>query len=435
MIRREWVRKQVGLGEDEEGEYGKLSRVQYDKGWREIGYDIGVPEPSQASLAGYLLGNREKTPLELFREVFTESLMEKFTEMIGFHRIRPRDVEVFIGMRCILQGKGKPPVPSNPAQVLLGEYTRLKQELDEEFNLPRKYGRTAIGSHKLFSRYLVRALLTPTLASNQLKAALSSLFPPTLHVLVDEKLHRHFREYSICRYAPYGNAQRSPWLTQLCTVFPGTLLPLCLGFYGAPFNETAAQVTLWKWVRSQLGTKVILWLGSQYTSRAQMGVCSALGLRWAAPYRAQCFPSMQLLLSQLGSHPGEYRAMINPQYHTTLVSYTEGMIGSEKRVEMGNIWQPDVSNEVIHGPSLSLAGYQDVSQACDMWNEMVLQHPWPYDRRSWDRHMDSYLFTSILINCFHIWKSLGSFSLRSAVAFDDFCIQLGRDLILTASRQ
>lgn len=430
--------KRVESMKNKSGEHGDAYKRVKEEGWKGVSPYSKFSLKADCNLAhvgGVALGCEKATAVDIFLKIFTSDVIEQLVRLVGHRSICAKDIYGFIAMRCLLQGRRKPELANARNEVLQKEYTLLKREKDAALGLASKNGRTGIPGVNLFKKYMTEGLISSQMASTTLSDRMVALISPGKHVSLDEKARKHFVGTSLYKRAPKTAEKHCFWISQLCCKMEGTKLPITLGFYPffAPKEDVSVESigTVWKWVQRLLlrcESKAIVCADAFFTSPSQVDLCKALELRWVGTLDSAKFPSLASLIRLVD--PYDY-VVLNNERNGCMFSYYKPFGDPRCRgYTMGNVFSLKGARNLEPPLPFIADEYSAMQDCCEMFNGMVGRTWWPYGRRSWNKHVDTFFFTSLLLNCYHIWRSVGEIETKESVSFDEFTIKLGDELLL-----
>lgn len=427
------------------GEERKMMYVQLmGEEWEDIGsyanYNIAQGR-DPPHLGAILRLPNIASPLDIFLSIFDMDLVEALFRVGKKEGIPMGQAYILLGMRCYLLGKGKARTAARKVNVVQWEYTELKKELDQTMGNPRHNNRTLIPGFSLFNKMLGEYLLDSYITRTSLSERFLRILNPGRHIHLSSKLKSYFRKGRICSLAPSHLTHRNHWMVQLCGSMEGTGLPILFACYPDidKMGSAEDEVTrAWKWADHLLKTsrsERMICADAPFTSVDQVKLCRELELMWVGELMQSRFIDFKNMVESNGIGEEEHVSLYNRVGGESFCYCLSRDYASHQGYLMTNIINPSPGPDTNSPAHMLSHLYDSMCKIGDQFNRLLVGKWWPYNRRSWEKHMDSYLFSATLLNCYHIWKSLGDISERARVPFNAFCIDLAKQILSWAKNK
>lgn len=406
-----------------------------DNGWEDLSEYDHVELEIDASLfhRPARLGDESQGTLDIFISLVPTSVVTGLHKENNLKDASIIDTYALFAMRCYLYGAPIPDTPGSRVRVLMDQYVQAKKTLDKKLDLAVNRGGTLIPGKVRFEKHMSCCLFPPAFVMNVLTNQMASLLRFSQTVTLDCTAKKPFQGSPLYRYVPLGAKQRERWFVQLVAVLEGSGLPIVTGYYlTMPEQNLGGHENTLPWVQQVLREKEvcpIICTDEFYVSPNQIALCRQEKIPWLARIRNETIPEVRMMTASVKMEGNAYRIYRNESEGVSCTYIQEEEERRTKRYFLDNISKPvsDLEGRKMFPKQVDL--YDNSAHGCKQLNQLLYEYRWPYQRRSWAKHFDSYVFTSLLITCYHLWLSAASSEDRASVSFHTFCMKLAEDIL------
>lgn len=410
------------------------------KGWYDLSHpqqnyatptvpEGGVDSLSQPNVVA------DMTMLDIFMKIVDHEVASKLAESCNNEKIDVRAIYSTMAMRCILQGNGKPAGAAMKTNVLKGEYCRVRKFLHEKFDLAIRRHASLIPGVMLFLEVLSKGLITAELMNTLISQRMMSFISIQQPIALDHKMHKYFNRSALVRCVPEHSRKVSHWIGHVTARMSSTKLPITLGMYchlsmGEDKGELVKQV--WHWLYGHLVLLPyypIVYSNEYYIHPLQMELCQQYSLKWMTSIDRNEFEGVEELMRLVKAEKPRFYSAYNPDLSLVYASFPSEKFKTKRVHIVSNVALSDGMEDSTICQRYVVDYYNSLSTASDEINLILLKTWWPYCRRSWSKQLDTYFFSTLLVNVFHLWKSASDLVNRERVSFSLFCTMLGEQIL------
>lgn len=335
------------------------------------------------------------SPSQIFFHLFGECTLQQCLSHALRYRVSRRSFLVYLGLRILLIGREMGVNNAGKKKnVLESDFLQVRKEVCSKLNIPISCKSSNVCGVTKFTKLLRNVLLYPPFY-------VPNLLLQGNYIYIDHQ----------------WNLSHSQLSTMMLTDLTMSLVTLSPGSY--PFMVCIHQhipsptlSSLFTWISEQLDEKE---REKMYILRSKTIVLDGENIPTSFLYPCTLSTLQYLPIQSILSYPGEY-------YHPPLSLYVK--VGKNGMGWIGKL--PCTPST----PSFSFDESKDTfTSPFEEFNGQLVRSWWPYSRKGYERHTDTLLFSSLLVNCYHYWKALHPSELSKYPTCFSFYTALGWELI------